>query len=162
MEEEKKEEVQENIEDLKGKCEEYLNNWHTEKANFLNYQQNERQRFEGFAVLQEMSFLEELINVMGSFEISFKAMGECEDEKLKQMKEGFYLIYSQMENILKKHNVIKMDVLDKQFDPKMHESVETHLDPDKPEGLIVEEIQKGYMYKDIVLRPAKVKIIKNI
>jgi molecular chaperone GrpE len=109
-----------------------------------------------------MSFLEELINIMNSFELSFKAIGECEDEKSKRMKEGFYLIYSQMENILKKHNVTRIEALDKQFDPSMHESVETHLDPDKPEGLIVEEFQKGYMYKDVVLMPAKVKVIKNI
>ncbi len=161
MDEEKKEEL-ENIEDLKKKCEEYLNNWHTERANLLNYQQNERSRFEGFANLQEMSMLNELLNIMDSFELSFNAIGECdENPRLKQMKEGFYLIYSQMENILKKHNVIKIEALNKQFDPNLHETVESHEDKEKPDGLIIEEFQKGYLYKDVVLRPTKVKIIKN-
>lgn len=158
-EQEKKEE---NIEDLKAKCEEYLNNWHTERANLLNYQQNEKQRFETFSNFQEMSFIEELLNIMDNFELSFNAIGECDDNiRLKQMKEGFYLIYSQMENILKKHHIAKIESLNTEFNPNLHESIETHEDKDKPDGLIVEEFQKGYMYKDMVLRPSKVKIIKN-
>ena len=159
----KEEEIKtENIEDLKNKCEEYLNNWHTERANLLNYQQNERSRFESFSNFQEMSFLTELINIMDTFDLSFNSIGECEDNpKLKQTKEGFYLVYSQMENLLKKYHVTKIESLNTQFDPNIHETVESLEDKEKPDGLIIEEFQKGYKYKDLVLRPSKVKIIKN-
>lgn len=151
-----------NIKKLKKQCEEYLNNWHTEKANFLNYQQNERERFEHFADLQKMSFLEDLLNIMDSFELSLNALRDNNnDQKWKQMKEGFYLIYSQLENFLKKQGVVKIEALNKQFDPKFHEAIEVQKDPNQKDELIIEEFQKGYLYKDIVLRPAKVKVIQN-
>lgn len=151
-----------NIDELKKQCEEYLNNWHTEKANFLNYQQNEQERFEHFANLQKMSFIEDLLNIMDSFELSLNALGDNDnDPKWKQMKEGFYLIYSQLDNFLKKQGVVKIEALNQQFNPKMHEAIEVQTDPNKEDGLIIEEFQKGYLYKDMVLRPSKVKVINN-
>jgi molecular chaperone GrpE len=77
------------------------------------------------------------------------------------MKEGFYLIYSQLDNFLKKQGVVKIEALNQQFNPKMHEAIEVQTDPNKEDGLIIEEFQKGYLYKDMVLRPSKVKVINN-
>jgi len=72
---------------------------------------------------------------------------------------GFQQIESFLVKFLKDKEVNEIECLGKQFDPFFHEAVEM-IEKEGESGTIIEIFQKGYMIKDKVLRPVKVKIIK--
>jgi len=156
------ESLKKEIEKLTKEKEEYLKNWQTERANFLNYQGEEKERFIRYADFEKLQFLKDLLNVVDDFDIAFKTIGDySDDSKAQQLKDGFYLIYSHLQDFLDHYGVKPIEALGQMFDPQKHEAIATSDETDKPEGYIVEEIQKGYYFKDRVLRPAKVRIVKK-
>jgi len=149
--------------DLKGKlaeCEkekkEYLDGWKRAKADFINYRKEEEKRLAHFARMSKGVIMQELINVLDSFDV-----GVSINKSDTMEKKGVELIRNQLENILRKYGLEKINVSpgDK-FDPARHEAV-SEAESDQPEGTIVEEVEKGYMISGEVLRPAKVKIAKR-
>lgn len=76
----------------------------------------------------------------------------------KALLTGLQMTYSQFRDLLTSEGVKEVTSLGKQFDPAVHEAVATEVAPDKPEGEIVAELQKGYRLGDDLLRPARVKV----
>jgi molecular chaperone GrpE len=70
------------------------------------------------------------------------------------------MIYNNLINILEKYEVKEIDALDKEFDPNYHQAVMQGEDESKKSNIVIEVMQKGYTYKDRVLRPAMVKVNK--
>lgn len=81
-----------------------------------------------------------------------------EDEVLKNFLYGFKMLNDKFYDVLKSDGLEEIDALNKQFDPKYHYAVEKESNKDKPNGINLEVIQKGYMYKDQLLKPAMVKV----
>ncbi|PIN77127.1 nucleotide exchange factor GrpE, partial [Candidatus Woesearchaeota archaeon CG10_big_fil_rev_8_21_14_0_10_34_8] len=109
--------------------------------------EKEKSAFIQFANKQ---FIMELLPVLDNFE---RAMQSTNDEGIK-------LIYNQLLEILKKHNVNEIDAIGKQFDPKLHEALLQEAS-DKEPNTVLEVLQKGYIVGDAVLRSAKVKVSKK-
>ena len=80
--------------------------------------------------------------------------------KNKKAKKGFELILNKFMAILAKSGLKRIDAVGKKFDPYYHEAVLSE-ESDKPDGTILEELQKGYMFKSNVIRHSKVKVTKN-
>ena len=80
------------------------------------------------------------------------------EDEVSKFLEGFKLMYKQIKELLNKFEVKEIDCLDKEFDPTYHQAVVTGKDDTKKSGVILEVLQKGYMYKDRVLRTAMVKV----
>ena len=76
------------------------------------------------------------------------------------MNRRFKLIYTSIVKILDDNEVKEIDVLGQVFDPNTSEAVIVVEDKTKPEGVVLEVLVKGYMYKDKLLRPAMVKVNK--
>ena len=74
--------------------------------------------------------------------------------------EGFKLIYANLVNILKELGVTEIDCLNKEFDPNFMEAVLTEEVIEEEPNIVLDVLQKGYMYKDKLLRPAMVKVNK--
>jgi len=72
--------------------------------------------------------------------------------------QGVEFIYRKFLGILEKEGVRPIETKGQRFDPKYHEAVITVSLPDREDFEIVEEIRKGYLYHDEVLRPAQVKV----
>ena len=68
------------------------------------------------------------------------------------------MIYQNILNILKENSVTEIDALDKPFDPNYHQAVLTEKKDGVEQGIVIEVMQKGYMYKDRILRPSMVKV----
>lgn len=83
---------------------------------------------------------------------------QTENELLKNFLIGFKMINDQFYNILKQDGLKEIDALNKPFDPNYHYAIEKLSIVDKPNGINLEVIQKGYLYKDQILRPAMVKV----
>ena len=83
---------------------------------------------------------------------------KTDNEELKNFLLGFQMINKNFKDVLEKNGVKKINALGEKFDPRFHHAVETTYDENVEEGLIIQEMQTGYMYKDRVLRVSLVKV----
>jgi len=107
------------------------------------------------------SFAKDILAVMDSFENAINSMEGTEEnsEVLTNMKEGVNLTFEQLKKILAK-NSIKEISCEGEFDPEVHQAI-MQVESDNHEvGDVVQVMQKGYMIKDRVLRPAMVSTCK--
>jgi molecular chaperone GrpE len=81
-----------------------------------------------------------------------------DNDLLKNFLVGFKMINDQLYNTLESDGLKEIEALNKPFDPKMHHAIEKVSDPDRENGINIEVVQKGYTYKDQLLRPAMVKV----
>jgi molecular chaperone GrpE len=139
----------------KKKCEEYLEGWKRAKADFINYKKEEIGRVSELMKFSNESILSDLITVLDSFHLGI-SLGNDETAK-----KGMELIKTQMEDVLKRYGLEKISVArGSPFDPKMHEAVD-EIESEYPEGMIAEELEKGYTLSGKVIRPIKVKLSKT-
>lgn len=83
---------------------------------------------------------------------------ETDNDVLKNFLYGFKMLNDRFYEVLKSDGLKEIDALNKQFDPKYHHAIEKVSDESKPNGINLQVVQKGYMYKEQLLRPAMVKI----
>ena len=144
------------VDELKLKLEEKNNDYLRALAELENYKKRineERNRERKYAY---QSLLEELI---AGFDIFDKALNmKTDNEELKNFLLGFQMINKNFKDVLEKNGVKKINALGEKFDPRFHHAVETTYDENVEEGLIIQEMQTGYMYKDRVLRVSLVKV----
>ena len=132
--------------------------------------ENQRRRYEkekddafeygGFA------FAKETLNLIDNLERSKVTLQN--DEELKNSK-GFEkiishldIIHKDMISILKKNNILPIEAIGKKLDPNLHQAMMEIEDEKKESGIILQEIQKGFMMKDRLLRPSLVGVSKKL
>ena len=101
--------------------------------------------------------LAKLLPVVDNFERGLDALSE--EEKEGAFAQGFIKIYQQMITVLEEIGVKPMDAVGKEFNPDFHNAVMHEENEEMGENLVSEEFQKGYMYKDVVLRHSMVKVV---
>jgi molecular chaperone GrpE len=144
------------LEKLKKERDEYLAGWQRAKADFINHKKDEMRRLEEMARYGNEDLVRELITVLDNFDLALRIM-----EKEGQVEKGIYLIRAQMEDILKRRGVERIEVKPGDtFDPSTSESM-AEVESELPGGTVVEEIEAGYRLYDKILRPARVKISKH-
>lgn len=127
------------------------------QAEFDNYKRRTQQERINERKYQVQSLAEELLPVLDNFE---RALQVEVNEQSKGIYEGIKMVYNQLLEALKSNGVEPIDVVGKQFDPNLHHAVMQIDDDQYKSNEIVEELQKGYMLKDRVLRPSMVKVNK--
>ena len=103
-----------------------------------------------------MGVLENLLPVVDNFERGLQAVAE--EEKDSPFVQGIEQIYKQLMGTLDELGVKAMDAEGKEFDANLHNAVMHVEDEEAGENVVVEELQKGYMYKESVLRHSMVKV----
>ena len=124
--------------------------------------QNMRKRYEDeIARIYKYSgedVISNLLSVIDNFERAIKLDDSDLSDELSKFLEGFKMIYGNLLNILEKLEVKEIDCLRKEFNPNTMEAVMTsHEDGIEP-NIVIDVMQKGYMYKDKVIRVAMVKV----
>ena len=100
--------------------------------------------------------------IVGALDIFDQAINiKTDDEKLSNFLMGFKMINDNLKQIVSDEGVKPIVAKDVKFDPRYHHAVETAWDETKEEDMILKELQRGYMYKDRVLRAALVKVNKK-
>jgi len=131
--------------------------------------ENQRRRFEkerddafnygGFA------FAKETLNLIDNLERSKQILESDEvlknSESLKKTLEHFDIINKDMVSILSKNGITPLDSIGKKLDPNFHQAMMEIDDDQKEPGTIIQEIQKGFMMKDRLLRPSLVGVSKK-
>ena len=157
-EEEKKLTPEEEIETLKDKL-----------ARTFAEMENQRRRFEkekdDAYEYGGYSFAKEALNLLDNLERS-KAALENDDnlkntEALKKIVDHLNIINDDMLSIFKKNNIEPIKSIDQKLDPNLHQAMMEIEDESKEPGTIVQEIQKGFMMKDRLLRPSLVGVSKR-
>ena len=100
----------------------------------------------------------ELLIVVDDLERAIKIDDDVLDDELSKFLSGFKMIYTRLINILNNFEIKEIEALGKEFDPRYHQAVLTDNVSDKDNNIILDVLQKGYMYKDKVIRPAMVKV----
>ena len=113
----------------------------------------EQQDFRDFATVDA---IKSLLPVIDSFERALQAKSEPAD-----FRSGVELIYKQLQDVLAKLGVRPITAKGEQFDPHVHEAIEMVETPNAADHEVIEEWQRGYKFKDRLLRPAMVKVAKN-
>ena len=114
----------------------------------------EREEFLKFAL---ESTIHDLLPVLDHFELALAHL-KVEDEKSKSIRDGFLLVQKQLLQALAERGLKRINSLGTSFDPHVHEAVGHVVSPEKPEGIVLEEVLSGYQLNGKLLRPAKVKI----
>jgi molecular chaperone GrpE len=113
----------------------------------------EQQDFRDFATADA---IKSLLPVIDSFERALQAKSDAAD-----FRSGVELIYKQLQDALAKLGVRPVAAKGEQFDPHVHEAIEMVETTDAADHEVLEELQRGYKFKDRLLRPAMVKVAKN-
>ena len=138
---------------------EYLAGWQRAKADFANYRKDETARLEEMAKYSSEKLIKELLVVVHSFDLATKIV-EKNNGEVTEFEKGFFLIQSQLEDILKKRGLQMIEVkAGDVFDPATAEAM-VEVESDQPTGTIVEVIEPGYKLHDKIFRAAKVSIAK--
>ena len=123
----------------------YLAGWQRAKADFINAKRDEERTRAEFAKFATERVVREMLTVADSLELS-----GGDDSKP---------VYNQLIDILKKEGVEKIKAMGEQFDPLYHEALEqVEVSDEEKDGMVLEELQKGYVIYNRVLRPSKVKV----
>lgn len=113
---------------------------------------------------QTQKFLLRVIEVLDSFEQLFDNIGTKKDQVDQQTRiwlGNFRTIYRFLKSIVDEQGVVEIELLEWTFDPRWHRVIETVADPGKPDGTIVRQTQKGYLWKNQLLRKAEVIVVRN-
>ena len=146
----KKDKKDEKIEELNDRL---LRNM-AEFENFRNRSEKEKAaKFD----MGAKNVVEKVLPIVDNFERGLAAVPE--DEKDNAFVKGMEAVYKQFTTVLEEIGVTPIEAVGKEFDPNLHNAVMHDEDETKEANIISEEFQKGYMYKDSVVRHSMVKVV---
>ncbi len=144
------------VEKLKAERDALLDRLARQQAEFDNARKRamrEQQEFRDFAAAD---VIKNILPVLDSFERALKAGGGPSD-----FRSGIELIYRQLQDALQKAGAQPVEAVGQPFDPRFHEAIEMVDTSEVPDHQVLEELQRGYKYKDRLLRPAMVRVARN-
>ena len=151
--EEEPESLEEALAEAKHKVEEYLANWQRTQADFVNYKRRNEQERQEFGKFANSQLILSLLPVLDDLERAFES-ATPQVARLKWV-EGICLIDRKLRAALEAHGVSQIKALGEPFDPNLHEAA---MHSKGEEGIVVQELQKGYMLHDRVIRPSRVVV----
>jgi|SRR3989344_706444 len=154
------EEVKNNeLDECKQKCDEYLNNWKRAAADLINYKKGELERAGMLVKYAKEDVILNILPILDSIELAQQNIPE--EIRSNAWSEGFLQIKKQIEEFLKKEGIEEIKTVGQPFNPETMESLgeTTHSQYPIP-NTVVEELQKGYKMEEKIIRPAKVKVTK--
>ncbi len=146
------------IEELLKSNEKYLNNWKKIEANFLNYKKEENIRLKSHIGYQQEKIALDLINILDNILLAESYIPD--DFKKNKWVLGMIQIKKQIDKLLKNYNIEEIKSVGEMVDFKFHEVLQEVETKEKKNGIIITEIQKGYIIGDKVIRATKVIIVK--
>lgn len=150
--------LEKEIEELKEANKDLQNKLLVSKADFINYRKRKDDEISRLLKYSGEDMIKDMLSTVDNFERAIAFDDENLDDELSKFLEGFKMIYCNFVNILEKYEIKAIDGNNKPFDPTYHQAVMTaHVEGIEP-GMIIEVLQKGYLYKDRVIRPAMVKV----
>jgi molecular chaperone GrpE len=136
---------------------EFRDRWLRKSAEFENYRKRidrERREQSDQAVID---LLRELLEVVDDFDL---ALTVDAGESAGSYRKGVEMIHAKLHDLLKKYGVRPIDAIGADFDPNLHQAVSHEHSESHRDGEVIDELRRGYMINDRLLRPAMVKVAK--
>jgi molecular chaperone GrpE len=142
------------------KSSEYLNRLTYLQADLENYRKRVEKGFQQVAQLSKEKLIVNLLNVIDGLELALRSGRETENKQA--LLEGVEMTLKKMYAALGQEGFTKIVTAGKTFNPELHEVVMKVPTEKYDENVIIEEVRKGYMLKDKVIRPSMVKIATRL
>lgn len=133
----------------------YKDRFLRERAEMENFKKRQERLASDRMQRYKRDLLEKVIEVMDNLDRAMLYEGTMDQESLHQ---GLRMVHWQLEEILKTEGLTPVATVGQPFDPHVHEAIESVPSPEHPEGVVVEEVRKGYMLGSDMVRPARVKV----
>ncbi len=148
--------LEQQLEEMKQKTDEYMARWQRAQADFVNYKRRTEQERQEFIAFANATLLKDILPVIDDLERALENVPE--DIQDHEWVKGIRLIERNLKTCLEKSGVKQILALGMEFDPNYHEALQQ---VEGPEGMVVSEFQKGYLLNDKLLRPARVMVGKG-
>jgi molecular chaperone GrpE len=152
------------IEELRAKAakaDEHWDRFLRAAADLENYKKRAaRERLETTRSAQE-SVLTKLLPVLDNFDMALAATNNSQAGAVDALKAGVTMINQQLRQALTETGLEEIDAAGQPFDPRWHQAVSQQECADAPEGHVVQQLRKGYKFRDRLLRPASVIVAKK-
>lgn len=126
------------------------------QADFDNFRRRTLKEKEELGQYASMKLIGQLLPVVDNFERAVAAASVNGD--FESLAKGVDMIFRQLEQTLEQEGLKAMNVVGEPFNPEFHQAIMQVDSDEHEEGIILEEVQKGYILKDKILRPAMVKV----
>ena len=154
----KKDKYKKEIMELEIKVKELETKALASQAEMINYRRRKDEEMGRMLKYANEDMVTELLQTIDNFERAIKMDDNNLEDEVSKFLQGFKMIYCNLVNTLEKFEVKAIDGNHKEFDPTYHQAVMTEKVDGMAPGMVIEVLQKGYLLKDKVIRPAMVKV----
>jgi len=126
------------------------------QADFDNFRRRTQKEKEELAQYATSKLVTELLSVLDNFERALVTTPSGPESEA--FVKGVNMIFRQLDGVLKSEGLTAMETVGQPFNPEYHQAIMQVESEEYEEGIVTEEVQKGYLLKDKVLRPAMVKV----
>jgi len=127
-------------------------------ADYANFQKRVPKQISDTIGYEKERIIKTLLPVLDNFDHTLQ--NAHSSENVEVLVEGIKIIYDQFLDVLKSHNVERIEALGQRFDPVLHQAIRQQSDPGKEQNIVLEEFRKGYKLNDWVIRPSMVIVNK--
>ena len=152
------------ISELEEQAAELTDRLQRKTAEFANYQKRIRKEMDETRKYAAGPMALELLTVLDSFDRALDSVDEGKedwDDGKKEFLQGLILIQEQFRTALANHSIVPIEALGAPFDPNSHDAIMEEENPDLPDRTVMDELVKGYVLHDRLLRPARVRVART-
>ncbi len=154
----------EQIQELKAKAAKADEHWERllrQAADLENFKKRAARDRDDSVKRANEDLLSRLIPVLDNFEMALLAVNTTDAKSVESLKTGVTMILSQLKSAVADAGLEEVDASGKAFDPNLHEAVSQQESADVPEGNVLQQLRRGYKFRERLLRPATVIVAKK-
>ncbi len=152
------------VEKLQADLDSAMNGWKRVSADFENYKRRKEEEIKDLIQFAREVTVAKLLPTLDSLEQALRHMPEYQQpafvDKYQNWQKGIEVLLAQLDKTLAEMGVSKIEALGKKFDPNFHEALR-EVESEGDEGMVVEELQSGFILNGKVIRPSQVVISKK-
>jgi molecular chaperone GrpE len=130
-------------------------------ADFENFKKRAARERTEAAQFANAALLQKLLPILDNFEMAQAAAQGAQGDRLASLQTGIAMIQQQLKSVLAEAGLEELDASGKPFDPTFHEAVSQQESDTLPEGQVLQQIRKGYKFRERLLRPSAVIVAKK-
>jgi molecular chaperone GrpE len=143
------------------KADEHWNRLLRTTADFENFKKRATREKQDAIKFANETLLQKLVPILDNFDMALSAAQSAQSDAVQSLQTGVNMIHQQLKNVMAEAGLEEVDANGKAFDPNLHEAVSQQETAEVPEGQVVQQLRKGYKFRERLLRPASVVVAKR-
>ncbi|MGZ3680090.1 MAG: nucleotide exchange factor GrpE [Ktedonobacterales bacterium] len=148
-------ELQAQLQAARDEVAQYKDKWLRERAEMENFRKRQERLANERNQRYKRDLLEKVLEVVDNLD---RAMSYTDTMDRDGLQNSLRMVHWQLNELIKTEGLTPVATVGQEFDPRVHEAIESVASSEHPEGQVVEEVRKGYMIGNEMLRPARVKV----